>query len=75
VPLAVARLAGVVIGGAAASVGRTTLFSRDKLKEFLQPAWTCSSAKIRAELGFAPRYTLEQGIDETYRWYMEHHWL
>ncbi len=29
-------------------------------------------AKIRAELGFRPRISLEQGLERTVRWYLEH---
>jgi nucleoside-diphosphate-sugar epimerase len=55
--------------------GRATLFSRDKLNEFVQPAWVCSGARIHEELGFQPQYTLEQGLAETWRWYREQHWV
>ena len=75
IPVMAAKAAGAVIGFAARCAGRPALFDRDRLRDFLQPSWTCSSAKIGAELGFAPQYTLEQGVAETSRWYMEHHWL
>ncbi len=55
--------------------GRASLLSRDKLAEFVQPAWTCSGARLHEELGFQPAFTLEQGLAETYRWYQEQHWL
>ena len=74
-PVIVAKAAGAVIGCAARWTGKPAFFDRDRLNDFLQPSWTCSSAKIRAELGFAPQYALEQGVAETYRWYAEHHWL
>jgi sterol-4alpha-carboxylate 3-dehydrogenase (decarboxylating) len=32
--------------------------------------WVCSSAKIKA-LGWRPRFTLQEGLDKTGRWYME----
>lgn len=75
IPLMAAKAAAAVIGCAAKCTGKPALFDSDRLKDFLQPSWTCSSAKIRAELGFAPQYTLEQGVAETCRWYMEHKWL
>jgi len=74
-PPALAQAACAVTGLVAKCTGKPALFSRDKLKEVLQPSWTCSSDKIRAELGFAPEYPLEKGIEETYRWYTEHQWL
>ena len=75
IPLIVARAAAAAIGVAAGWRGKPAWFDRDRLKDFVQPSWTCSSARIRAELGFAPQYTLEQGLAETCRWYQEHHWL
>lgn len=75
IPLAVAKAAAAVIGMAASWTGRPARFDRDRLKDFLQPSWTCSSAKIRAELGFTPQYTLAQGVAEACRWYQEHGWL
>lgn len=69
------RVAAGMLGLAAACTGKPALLSPDKLRELLQPAWTCSSAKIRAELGFVPEYSLERGMDETCRWYREQRWL
>ncbi len=75
IPLMLAKLAATVIGCAARCKGKPTFFDRDRLKDFLQPSWTCSSARLRTELGFAPKYNLAQGIAETCRWYTEHNWL
>jgi nucleoside-diphosphate-sugar epimerase len=75
VPLLAARLAGTVIGCAARCMGKTPWVDRDRIADFLQPSWTCSGAKIGAELDFVPRYNLEQGAAETGRWYKEHQWL
>jgi nucleoside-diphosphate-sugar epimerase len=74
-PASLAKAAGTVTGFVAHCTGRPALFSRDKLKDILQPAWTCTGAKIRADLGFVPRYPLEKGIEETYLWYKDHKWL
>lgn len=75
VPLALAKAAAAIVGCAARCRGKPALFDRDRLKDFMQPSWTCSSARIRAELGFAPQYTLEQGMAETCRWYKDHQWI
>jgi nucleoside-diphosphate-sugar epimerase len=55
--------------------GKTAITSSQKIREFLQPAWTCSSQRIRDDLGFRPRYSLDEGIRETLAWYEEKHWL
>jgi dTDP-glucose 4,6-dehydratase len=33
--------------------------------------YAIDAAKLKAEFGWAPRHTLEQGLDETVRWYVE----
>jgi dihydroflavonol-4-reductase len=75
IPIMVAKAVAAVLGFAARFTGKPTIFDGDRLKDFLQPSWTCSSANISSELGFAPQYNLEQGIAETGRWYKEHKWL
>jgi nucleoside-diphosphate-sugar epimerase len=75
VPLVALKLAGAIIGGAARCMRTPALVDSDRLKDFLQPSWTCSSAKVREDLGFVPQYTLDQGIAETTRWYTENNWL
>ena len=70
-----ARALCTVLGMLARCTGKPALFNRDKLNELLQPAWTCAGAGIRTELGFVPRFALEQGLEETCRWYREHRWL
>jgi nucleoside-diphosphate-sugar epimerase len=54
---------------------RPALLNRQKMIELRQVAWTCSSEKIRRELGFEPEYTLERGCAETIQWYREQGWL
>jgi len=52
-----------------------SILNRDKAKELSQECWVCSTDKARAELGYAPEYTLETGMAETIRWYQEMRWL
>lgn len=56
-------------------LGLPPLYNREKLKEMLQPGWTCSIEKSRAELGFQPAIPLEEGLRETYLWYRNKGWL
>jgi dTDP-glucose 4,6-dehydratase len=34
--------------------------------------YAIDASKIRGELGWAPRHTFEQGLEQTARWYLEH---
>ncbi|MDR2440859.1 MAG: NAD(P)-dependent oxidoreductase [Planctomycetaceae bacterium] len=37
--------------------------------------WRCSPEKTQQQLGFAPLIPFSERIDQTARWYREHHWL
>ena len=55
--------------------GRTPPLNRDKLKEILVDAWTCSSAKAKRELGFQAKFQMREGFTRTAHWYRENGWL
>jgi dihydroflavonol-4-reductase len=55
--------------------GITTFFNADKWQEMKHPAWLCSSASIRKDLGFVPLWSLQKGIQETIVWYKQAGWL
>ena len=54
--------------------GKNTIFNRQKVKEFTQKYWLCSSEKGRKDLGFETR-SLEQGFREILDWYRKEEWL
>ena len=56
-------------------IGKAPLLTPQKMNEFLQDAWVCSSNRIREELGFCPVYSLERGLQETLDWYVANQWL
>ncbi|MDR2755578.1 MAG: NAD(P)-dependent oxidoreductase [Planctomycetaceae bacterium] len=37
--------------------------------------WRCSPEKAQQQLGFSPLVPFSERIDQTTRWYREHHWL
>lgn len=57
------------------ATGRAVLFNNDKYKILIQRNWTCDVSDTRRDLGFNPRYSLEQGIHETVEWYKSAGWL
>lgn len=64
------------VGRAVAQVtGRPALLNADKVREMVQPSWMCSNQSAKHMLGFAPRYTLTQGVRQTGDWYRENGWL
>jgi nucleoside-diphosphate-sugar epimerase len=71
VPEFVSWIAAGAATAAARLTGRPAILSLDKMMEIREPAWTCSSAKARRELGWAPRTSFVEGMREAVRWYRE----
>jgi len=72
--------AAVWIAGAAAEVGgqlrrRANIFNLDKAREGSAGSWTCSSRKLRGQLGFRPEHTLLQRLRQTTSWYLRKGWV
>lgn len=53
--------------------GKPPLLSFDKVKE-MSGQWICDSTKI-CELGFSTNVDLDEGLRETYKWYIDNNWL
>ncbi len=75
VPLFVAWSAALVSEAFSWAFGLPPLYNREKLKEMLQPGWTCSIEKSKVELGFQPTISLQEGLKETYIWYRQMGWI
>jgi nucleoside-diphosphate-sugar epimerase len=69
VPSAIAARIVRAIGRAAATAGRRTVVSEDKLAEFLAPAWGTTVDKAERELAWRPAYDLRTGVEATAAWY------
>ena len=73
VPLAyTAAVISEIIGKIKNSPG---VFNRQRFQELKQEVWLADSTKAREILGFAPRYSLQKGVEETINWYLEQGWL
>lgn len=55
--------------------GKTTFFNREKAMEIKAKHWICSNELAKKELGFNPKVTMEEGIEETAKWYKKAGWL
>lgn len=68
--------AGALAGELVGAVTRTEPFlSREKIHEITAGDWIISSQKIRAELGWAPAVSLDQGARDTALWYRNAGWV
>jgi dihydroflavonol-4-reductase len=56
-------------------LGRTSVFNIQKVKEITERYWGLDISKAKTELGFALKYSLDKGAEETVRWYKEKGWL
>jgi nucleoside-diphosphate-sugar epimerase len=66
-----ALLTGIacVSEGVAVLRGRPSLINRQKIVEMKQPAWVCSSRRLRHDTQWSPCLSLESGIAGTIDWY------
>jgi nucleoside-diphosphate-sugar epimerase len=58
-----------------ANSAKTPTLNKEKIKELTAPNWACNIENLKKDLQFEPRYNLEQGIDETVKWYKANNWL
>jgi len=68
-PEAASALAAVGATLVAALTRRPNILSFDKVREMRQAAWTCTSGRARRELGYAPRFGLEEGMADAVAWF------
>lgn len=47
----------------------------EKCKDITQLRWVCSNEKIKSELGFVTKFTLEESFRKTIDWYREMKWI
>ena len=55
--------------------GRTSALNTQKVRELLQPSWTCDPSKAQTALDFSPALDLGSGIRNTIQWYQQQGWL
>ncbi|KXB35896.1 NAD dependent epimerase/dehydratase family protein [Bacteroidales bacterium KA00344] len=55
--------------------GKPTPLNNDKYNILKQRNWRCNIEPTCDELGYHPRYQLQEGVKETMAWYKENNWL
>jgi dihydroflavonol-4-reductase len=75
VPQWIVQAAAAVSELAAGSIGRATIFNREKARELLAPGWLCETEAAKRDLGFEGRIPLSVGLTGTAAWYREQGWL
>lgn len=64
IPLWIGRIAAFIADLSGHVAGRTFTFNSDKFRILAQRNWTCDITPLTDELGYRPRYNLENGITE-----------
>lgn len=54
---------------------RSTLFTWQKVKEFVQNSWAIDGTRIQNELGWREETPLSEGLSRTAEWYRKEDWL
>lgn len=70
---------GYSIGAVSEAVGfirgKATIVNRQKVREGVEKYWTCDLGKIQNDLGFRSQFSLEVGLEKTWKWYRENNWI
>lgn len=75
IPLSIVRVVAGVSEWAGKLRGEMPPLNREKLPELCAESWLCDMSETFSDLQFQPRYDLYSGMEETIKWYQEHHWL
>ena len=75
VPALLARLIGELGELKWTLTGKPQIICRRKVRDLLEPHWTCSWAKAERELGYRAGVSLEEGMRQTAEWYVRQGWL
>ena len=75
IPLPALALAGAAGDALSMLTGWHSLANGHKTRLARPRWWVCDSARLRGELGWQPTRTLQQGVEETYLWYLEAGWM
>ncbi len=55
--------------------GKVSALNNDKYHIMKQRNWRCDIAPTVRDLGYKPKYQLDEGVKETVQWYKENKWL
>ncbi len=74
-PLWFLRLICTVNGTVCRWMGKLTTLNMDKYHILAQRNWNCDIEPARRELGYEPKWNLEDGVRESVKWYKQAGWL
>jgi nucleoside-diphosphate-sugar epimerase len=75
IPLPALALAGLAGDALSALTGWHSLANGHKTRLARPRWWLCDATRARAELGWHEARTLQEGLDDTYLWYLKAGWM
>ena len=54
---------------------KAAILNVEKVDELMAVNWSCDIGEAKADLGFYPEYSLQDGVTETLKWYKANKWL
>jgi len=75
IPLPLLYTAGALLGAYSKMTHTLPLFDLRRARDIKYRYWMCDTSKAGKELGFIPKYTLEEGVKETIDWYKKEGWI
>ena len=75
VPLGVIKLIAAMLEAVSVFSENTPVLNKEKIGELTAENWYCSIDKARKNLGYEPKFGLEDGLKKTLTWYKENKWL
>lgn len=74
-PLPVIQLTASILEKLSMFSKNAPVLNSEKISELTAENWNCSIDKARRNLGYEPKYGLEEGLKQTINWYKTHKWL
>jgi nucleoside-diphosphate-sugar epimerase len=75
IPLPLLYTAGAFLGAYSKMTHTLPLFDLRRARDIRYRYWMFDTSKAKKELGFIPKYTLEEGVKETIDWYKKEGWI
>lgn len=74
-PLGIIKITASVLEACSVFSKNAPVLNPEKISELTAENWYCSIDQARKNLGYNPRYGLEDGLNVTLNWYKENKWL
>ena len=75
IPAFVAKTAALFSEFTSRLHGQPPVLNRQRVNEWLYKYWTCDITSAEERIGFEPRISLIEGLEDTYKWYHSQGWL